>query len=218
MRFSDRLVRCEACGVEFVYTVREQRKRAEMGLPTDAPAFCKDCRAADVRLAEAAGPVPGLEDAVAETTTGADADAAATRQRPGGGGEQSTKTEVADGSRSERRSKRRRGRGRKGAKDDGESAARQSSSRGSAKSARRGPKRKMPRQTELRIRHVGTVKWFDEDRGYGFIAQDDGEELFVHMSGVLGPSGRALEQGQQVEYEIEHTNRGLQAVDVIQLP
>jgi hypothetical protein len=54
MAFRDQLIRCGACGSEFVYTVREQRKRAEMGLPTDPPAFCPDCRGADVRLADAA--------------------------------------------------------------------------------------------------------------------------------------------------------------------
>jgi cold shock protein len=73
------------------------------------------------------------------------------------------------------------------------------------------------RQTELRIRYVGTVKWFDRDRGFGFIAQEDGEEVFVHCSAVLGDGDARLEQGQPVEYEVEHTGRGLQAVDVVPL-
>jgi len=49
MVFRDMLLRCGACGKEFVYTVREQRQRQQQGLPTDPPAFCSDCRVADVR-------------------------------------------------------------------------------------------------------------------------------------------------------------------------
>jgi CspA family cold shock protein len=211
MRFSDRLVRCEACGVEFVYTVREQRKRAEKGKPAEPPAFCKGCRTADVRLAEAAGQEPETEtegqptaspvamaapEATAATAAAVESSASSTRSEP-------PADKPTDG-----RS------GRKKRKQGG-----QRPDKGGRKGQRRASqKKKPPRQTELRIRHVGTVKWFDETRGYGFIAQDDGEELFVHTSGVLGPSDQALEQGQQVEYEIEHTSRGLQAVDVIQLP
>jgi CspA family cold shock protein len=85
---------------------------------------------------------------------------------------------------------------------------------------RRGPGagRKPPaRQTDLRIRHWGTVKWFDLEKGYGFIAQEDGEELFVHTSGIIAGRESALQEGQPVEYEIERTPRGPQAVDVVPL-
>jgi CspA family cold shock protein len=64
---------------------------------------------------------------------------------------------------------------------------------------------------------VGTVKWFNATKGYGFIAQEDGGEVFVHLSGVLTEGVTELEIGTPVEFEIEHTARGPQAVDVIQL-
>ena len=207
MRFSDRLVRCEACGVEFVYTVREQRQRAAQGLPLDPPAFCRDCRSADVRLAEvdtAVSQDSAATEHSATATTGEAAvpeksEAAVTEQRPSPAGDQASR---AKGKReSSRKPRTRRGR---------------SSGRSSGRK-RGGRSQKPPRQTELRIRHIGTVKWFDEDRGFGFIAQDDGEELFVHSTGVLVKAPHGLEQGQQVEYEIEHTKRGLQAVDVVPL-
>jgi CspA family cold shock protein len=105
-----------------------------------------------------------------------------------------------------------RGKGRRG------SSRKPRTRRGRSSGRKRGGRsEKPPKQTELRIRHIGTVKWFDEDRGFGFIAQEDGEELFVHSTGVLVKAAHGLEQGQQVEYEIEHTKRGLQAVDVVPL-
>jgi len=63
------------------------------------------------------------------------------------------------------------------------------------------------------------VKWFDRERGYGFIAQDeDSSELFVHSTGVIaGAQDGILQEGQPVEYEVERTPRGLQAVDVVAL-
>jgi CspA family cold shock protein len=64
---------------------------------------------------------------------------------------------------------------------------------------------------------VGTVKWFNTQKGYGFIAAEEGDEVFVHMSSVLDERLRALEIGTPVEFEIEHSGRGPQAVDVIPL-
>jgi CspA family cold shock protein len=63
------------------------------------------------------------------------------------------------------------------------------------------------------------VKWFDGERGFGFIAQDeDGSELFVHTTSIIaGAQNGLLQEGQPVEYEIERTPRGLQAVDVVAL-
>jgi CspA family cold shock protein len=64
---------------------------------------------------------------------------------------------------------------------------------------------------------MGTVKWFDDDRGYGFIAQDEGGELFVHLTGLIVEGYDRLLEGTPVEYEIERTARGPQAVDVVPL-
>lgn len=61
----------------------------------------------------------------------------------------------------------------------------------------------------------GTVKWFSEDKGYGFITPDDGsEDLFVHYSGIRGSGYRSLDGGERVSYEPTQGRKGLQAENV----
>jgi CspA family cold shock protein len=60
---------------------------------------------------------------------------------------------------------------------------------------------------------VGSVKWFDLDKGYGFIDRGDGTDVFFHRSGVVGHPSEFVD-GHQVTYTIEETDRGLQAVEV----
>ena len=61
----------------------------------------------------------------------------------------------------------------------------------------------------------GTVKWFSEEKGYGFITPDDGgEDLFVHYSGIEGSGFRSLEEGQKVSYEPTQGRKGEQAENV----
>ena len=57
----------------------------------------------------------------------------------------------------------------------------------------------------------GTVKWFNADKGYGFIAVDGGDDVFVHYSSIQADGYRSLEQGQRVEFEIAQSDRGPQA-------
>jgi CspA family cold shock protein len=64
-------------------------------------------------------------------------------------------------------------------------------------------------------REVGTVKWFNNSKGYGFIEREEGEDVFVHYSGILGSGFRSLEEGQQVEFTVEQTEKGPQATQVI---
>jgi CspA family cold shock protein len=60
----------------------------------------------------------------------------------------------------------------------------------------------------------GTVKWFNADKGYGFIAQDGGADVFVHFSEIQGSGFRSLEEGQRVEFEIGQGTKGPQATAV----
>ena len=57
----------------------------------------------------------------------------------------------------------------------------------------------------------GTVKWFNADKGYGFIAVDGGRVVFVHFSAIQMDGYRSLEEGQRVEFDIENSDRGPQA-------
>ncbi len=60
----------------------------------------------------------------------------------------------------------------------------------------------------------GTVKWFNDQKGYGFITRDAGEDVFVHHSAILMSGHRTLDEGQKVEFEIERGAKGLKAVNV----
>jgi CspA family cold shock protein len=57
----------------------------------------------------------------------------------------------------------------------------------------------------------GTVKWFNSEKGYGFIAQEDGDDLFVHYSEIQSDGYRTLEEGSTVEFEITEGRKGKQA-------
>ena len=61
---------------------------------------------------------------------------------------------------------------------------------------------------------LGTVKWFDNSKGYGFIGCDDGKDMFVHYSGIEGEGYRILNQGDRVEFEVVKGPKGLQAGNV----
>ena len=61
----------------------------------------------------------------------------------------------------------------------------------------------------------GTVKWFNDAKGYGFITQPGGDDVFVHFSAIIGDGFRTLAEGEVVEFELQQTDRGLQASKVI---
>jgi CspA family cold shock protein len=60
----------------------------------------------------------------------------------------------------------------------------------------------------------GKVKWFNGQKGWGFITTDDGQDVFVHYSAIGGNGFRTLEQGQTVSFELTETSKGLQAANV----
>jgi CspA family cold shock protein len=66
-------------------------------------------------------------------------------------------------------------------------------------------------------RIIGTVKWFNSSKGYGFIEQPDGKDVFVHYSAITDEGYRNLTEGQKVEFSVEQGPKGLQAVNVVGL-
>ena len=60
----------------------------------------------------------------------------------------------------------------------------------------------------------GTVKWFSNEKGYGFISQEDGEDIFVHFSAIEGDGYKSLSEGQAVEFEVTDGPKGKQAANV----
>jgi CspA family cold shock protein len=66
-------------------------------------------------------------------------------------------------------------------------------------------------------RETGTVKWFSNAKGYGFIAREGADDVFVHHTGIRGEGYKSLDEGQRVEFSVEQGAKGLQAVDVVAL-
>jgi cold shock protein len=60
----------------------------------------------------------------------------------------------------------------------------------------------------------GTVKWFNNAKGYGFITRENGEDLFVHFKSILGEGYKSLKQGEVVQFEVEQGTKGPQAANV----
>jgi len=63
----------------------------------------------------------------------------------------------------------------------------------------------------------GTVKWFNDQKGYGFITPENGKDVFVHHSSIQGDGYKSLSEGQQVEFEIQKGPKGDQAVNVVKI-
>jgi CspA family cold shock protein len=66
-------------------------------------------------------------------------------------------------------------------------------------------------------REVGTVKWFSNAKGYGFIQPDNGPDVFVHFTAIQAEGYRTLEAGQRVEFTIEQSEKGPQASEVVKI-
>jgi CspA family cold shock protein len=67
---------------------------------------------------------------------------------------------------------------------------------------------------EVGTMEQGTVKWFNDAKGYGFISRDSGEDVFVHFSAIQGSGFRTLHEGQAVQFEVVKGPKGLQAANV----
>ncbi len=64
---------------------------------------------------------------------------------------------------------------------------------------------------------TGTVKWFNSEKGFGFITVDGGNDVFAHFSAITGEGFKTLEEGQKVSFEIVEGNRGPQAANIVKL-
>ena len=62
---------------------------------------------------------------------------------------------------------------------------------------------------------TGTVKWFNDSKGYGFISREEGEDVFVHFSSLAGDGFKSLQEGDQVSFDLEQSDRGPQATNVV---
>ncbi len=60
----------------------------------------------------------------------------------------------------------------------------------------------------------GVVKWFNDSKGFGFIEQENGEDVFVHFSSIVGEGFKTLKEGQEVSFDVVQGNKGLQAANV----
>ena len=64
------------------------------------------------------------------------------------------------------------------------------------------------------MKEQGTVKWFNADKGYGFIQRDAGDDVFVHYNAIVGDGYRSLDEGARVQFNVESGQKGLQAAEV----
>jgi CspA family cold shock protein len=67
------------------------------------------------------------------------------------------------------------------------------------------------------MKETGTVKWFNDAKGYGFITREEGPDVFVHHSSILGEGFKSLSEDQEVEFEVTQGQKGLQAQNVVKL-
>ncbi|MEE9539660.1 MAG: cold shock domain-containing protein [candidate division NC10 bacterium] len=67
------------------------------------------------------------------------------------------------------------------------------------------------------MRHTGTVKWFNDAKGFGFIERQDGDDVFVHYSSIQGDGFKSLTEGQTLEFDIVEGPKGKQAANVVKV-
>ncbi len=67
------------------------------------------------------------------------------------------------------------------------------------------------------MKEQGTVKWFNNEKGYGFVSRDSGEDVFVHHTAIQGSGFKSLNEGDKIEFEVAKGPKGLQAQNVVKL-
>ena len=195
----DQRIKCVDCGEEFIFTAGEQAFYREKGL-TNAPTRCKACR--EKRKAERG---PGGGGSGGGGGGGSRGLHAAVCSRCGA---ETTVPFVPTGARPVycrdcfNAMKHERGTG-------AESPAR------AARPSRRPPSHAAPAGDGMRAQ--GAVKWFNEGKGFGFIQDDGGEDVFVHFSAIQGDGFRTLQEGERVEFDVVPGAKGKQAANVVRI-
>jgi CxxC-x17-CxxC domain-containing protein len=215
----DQWIKCADCGEDFLFTAGEQAFYASKGL-TNAPTRCRNCR--EVRKQQRATAPQGTREN-GHRSSGAREMHTATCSRCGmetqvpfmpvasrpvycrdcfdqmkgaGGGERSGGAQ-GPGDRSG---------GARGPRSGGAPAHHRGGGGGGGGGR--------PVAVEGGRHSAGEVKWFNETKGFGFIRDDDGEEVFVHFSAILGDGFRTLAEGQRVEFDVVNGPKGRQAANV----
>ncbi len=73
------------------------------------------------------------------------------------------------------------------------------------------------KHVEVFYMNNGTVKWFNAEKGFGFIERENGDDVFVHFSAIVGDGYKSLEEGQNVDFDIVEGERGAQAANVVKM-
>ncbi|HVP15135.1 MAG TPA: cold shock domain-containing protein [Terriglobales bacterium] len=205
----DQWIKCVDCGEDFLFTAGEQAFYASKGL-TNAPIRCKKCREQRKQQRGSAGAGAG----------------AAAGGRPAGPREMYTAICSSCGAETQVPFQPVSGRPvycrdcyeshRPGRGEGGRERGERGPSRG-ARGARPGRGATQPVVTEGAQHSQGEVKWFNESKGFGFIRDDSGEEVFVHFSAILGDGFKTLTQGDRVEFDVVPGPKGKQAANVVRI-
>jgi len=187
----DRQITCVDCGEEFLFTAGEQAFYAAKGL-ANAPTRCKRCR--DLRRQQHGEATPRAAAA---------------------GGSRETHTAVCADCGTETQVPFAPVPGRAVYCRNCYEAHRPARAPREARSPRRAPAAQPAAAAGGATHGRGTVKWFNESKGFGFIRDDSGEELFVHFSAIRGDGFRSLAEGQRVEFDVVVGPKGRQTANVI---
>ena len=192
--FVDQHLKCVECGEGFVFSVSEQQFYRDKGL-THAPTRCRRCR--DARKAQRGGPGEG---------------AASSRPRASG----ALFAAVCSNCGVETQVPFQPTAGRPVlCRDCFQAQKGRGSGAPAAKGAPAGDS--MPVSEPRGGKPQGEVKWFNEGKGFGFIHDDSGEDVFVHFSAILGDGFKTLRPGDRVEYDVVPGSKGKQAANVIRV-